>query len=1182
MSKGLQTIGINLSSAAQQGKTLSISVNGVKKQIQLLSETGDTLSTFDILKQISGYWNDMTNSEKTALAEAEAGKTRFEVFSSVMSSFSDAIAANETAMVSQGSAAKENAKYMQSIDAKITALKAAFQELVLGSGGLEDFAKAIIPVGTGALNLIKNIGGLPTILLAVGAALINIKGVAIAESIAKLATSVGGLSGMFSYLINIIPNASAMMIEYAVSQATANELIKASVPLVGLLAVGITALVAIINGYKAANEAAIKKQKEFLSSNEDAIESLISAKKQLSDESITRDQLNSIISSNISNYNDELNSIKDLNDARQKGIGLIDEEIKKKAQQTVDTGLTAYESAGKENETYSGAQKGLSSYNTLNARYGGSSEFSGVESAYNKISDVSGIQESIKALKDYKTALISSRPSDEDSEAFSRYSKAISDVGVEIGKLEDKYKENEQTQSTFNSALSDAGLKYNENTKKIESMTTAEIMAKQYTDDAAKAQEQKTAAISDGEDAEDSETETLEELAESVGVTKDQLKSFADAAGVSEQALVDQANAMGLNVEQTSSYMASMSAFNDSIDSIQSAYKTLSDAVEEYNKNGSYTLDTLQSLLALDPDYLQMLDLENGKLSISQAAIIAKVNAQAAEAKQTIYNTAIAKLNAIAIGDTGTASQTASQNKSDSVSGINDETDALTTNTKAKLANAASEALIRGGQGVSGQVSKIISDTEASIKALDDGLAGLGKNFATSMGTAEKSSKKSEKAVDKVTEALQKQKDAIDATKDALEDQKDALEKNKDQYTKAISYINKQFEKQKDAINAAKDAQLKAIDAEIDALNKQKDSVTNNIKSQISDLQAEKDAREDYWDSQIDALKRANEEQEKNIKLEQLQEALAQAQSSKVMVYQNGSFQYGQDESAVSEASQNLSDYQDELAYDAQLQQLEDMKQAEMDSYDARILNLQNYEAEVEAQYDAQISALQDYRDQQEALYEAQLQDVQDKQDAFQEMVDATEEQEEYLAAVELQATSAENDNWTVRLANLQNFVNSYNALLAQIGSIESSIDSASSQSKSLGNQIKTSKANYKASTTKHASGVASIASDEMSLVGDSPNTELVVGSKINGVPMKLSSGDGVVNAKSTSTISGILNSIGSLANGNSSVLNTTSKTNSNNISIGNITLPEVKDGKGLVDYLQNFANDMTQQSFAY
>ena len=33
-------------------------------------------------------------------------------------------------------------------------------------------------------------------------------------------------------------------------------------------------------------------------------------------------------------------------------------------------------------------------------------------------------------------------------------------------------------------------------------------------------------------------------------------------------------------------------------------------------------------------------------------------------------------------------------------------------------------------------------------------------------------------------------------------------------------------------------------------------------------------------------------------------------------------------------------------------------------------------------------------------------------------------------------------------------------------------------------------------------------------------------------------------------------------------------------IQIGSISLPEVKDGQGFVDYLQNFSADITQQSF--
>ena len=295
------------------------------------------------------------------------------------------------------------------------------------------------------------------------------------------------------------------------------------------------------------------------------------------------------------------------------------------------------------------------------------------------------------------------------------------------------------------------------------------------------------------------------------------------------------------------------------------------------------------------------------------------------------------------------------------------------------------------------------------------------------------------------------------------------------------------------------------------------------------------------------------------------------------MIYQNGQFQYGQNESAVSEAEQNLSDYQSELDYENKLQNLEDLKQAEMDSYDQRISALQNYEAEVEQSYDDQISALQDYRDQQEALFEQQLQDLQDKQDSFQEMIDATEEQEEYLAAVELKATSDENDNWTTRLANLQAFVSSYNAILSQLSSVEGAISATEAKSKAVSAKISTAKA------SKKATGDASVKSDTIALIDDDPkNAELVIGSKLNGVPMNLSKGDGVVNAKSTNTLAGILNTIGSLTKSNLGTLTTTNQNSNSSINIGTINLPSVKDGKGLVDYLQNFGNQMTQKTFGY
>jgi TP901 family phage tail tape measure protein len=148
--KGLQTIGINLANAAKKSDTLSISVRGAQKEIQLFGENGDILSTYDILKQIAGYWGDMTDAEKTAIASAEAGKTRFDVYSAVMNNFGDAIKATQTALDSAGSATQENAKYMDSLQAHLTSLKKEFQDLATNTIQSQ-FIKSILDAGTAIL-----------------------------------------------------------------------------------------------------------------------------------------------------------------------------------------------------------------------------------------------------------------------------------------------------------------------------------------------------------------------------------------------------------------------------------------------------------------------------------------------------------------------------------------------------------------------------------------------------------------------------------------------------------------------------------------------------------------------------------------------------------------------------------------------------------------------------------------------------------------------------------------------------------------------------------------------------------------------------------------------------------------------------------------------------------------------
>ena len=119
-----------------------------------------------------------------------------------------------------------------------------------------------------------------------------------------------------------------------------------------------------------------------------------------------------------------------------------------------------------------------------------------------------------------------------------------------------------------------------------------------------------------------------------------------------------------------------------------------------------------------------------------------------------------------------------------------------------------------------------------------------------------------------------------------------------------------------------------------------------------------------------------------------------------------------------------------------------------------------------------------------------------------------------------------------------------------------------------------------------YASGTPNVGENKIAVVGENPYKEIVIGSKINnGVAMNLSKGSGVVNAKSTSTLSGILNNLGdnnlmSKAMG-SNITNSNMTNDKTVINNFNVTA-NVQDGKGLVDYLQNFGNQMTQKAFGY
>ena len=141
VARALRTISSNLSQFNEEGEDNLQVVSALQEQwekigtttgknISLYDEqTGQLKNTYDILYDLHSVWPLLNKDQQNYIAELISGKNNLDVFNAILQNFNTAISANETALNSAGSAAKENAAYMESLEAKVSALKQAFQEL---------------------------------------------------------------------------------------------------------------------------------------------------------------------------------------------------------------------------------------------------------------------------------------------------------------------------------------------------------------------------------------------------------------------------------------------------------------------------------------------------------------------------------------------------------------------------------------------------------------------------------------------------------------------------------------------------------------------------------------------------------------------------------------------------------------------------------------------------------------------------------------------------------------------------------------------------------------------------------------------------------------------------------------------------------------------------------------------
>lgn len=150
---GLETEGMAETTASLQAKLLALT----NQKVDIMIDDNSFKSTTQILREMAGVWEEMTDVQQAAALELIGGKRQANILSSLISNFDVAEDAIETAANSAGSAFRENAVWLDSIEGKTTTLKNSIQNM-WNNSIVSDGAKAFLDVANSVVKVIDKVG----------------------------------------------------------------------------------------------------------------------------------------------------------------------------------------------------------------------------------------------------------------------------------------------------------------------------------------------------------------------------------------------------------------------------------------------------------------------------------------------------------------------------------------------------------------------------------------------------------------------------------------------------------------------------------------------------------------------------------------------------------------------------------------------------------------------------------------------------------------------------------------------------------------------------------------------------------------------------------------------------------------------------------------------------------------
>lgn len=1037
VARGLSTIASN---TAKAGDELA------KYGIAVYDAEGNFRSTYDILKDLSKIWGDMSDVERQALGETlSGGVNQYKVLAAVMGNFTTAIDATKTAYESSGSAAEENSRYMESLEAKTTALKATFEDFsnnVINS----DFVGRLLDVANGFLKLANtDLGQFVTqvgLISGVGLGLSQLLKISNLGSVIKQFST---FAGIISQITNPALVSAVGGLGSAISGAVtaAGGFSAIALPTIAAVAAAVIGLIEVIKLIKGAVDEANKPIEELNEEYKQTQDEIDATTTKLDEYRQKLQELNETPDENRGKaWREERDEIELNIKSAEQYLEILERAAKQQGERLLRgesvTGYSVrpsqfkkqYEADGTTYQTTSqGYYLNAEQVKVLTAQYGSLKE------AYLAATD---------ALEEYLPNI--------DWVALSMMDEAdqVDYLQAQLAGIGVVFSEVKETQEDAASVMSALASKTGELTQAEKELAQQKLDTWKYAVQQEDAN-QKTvqsyvdlaAKLQDIDLATANYNEKLVFLGNLFGISASEAAEYGEQIGLLPKHFFDTFDGVVQLSDGTLALKSNCEKAKDGTWKLKEAVDDLGTASEDAGESlSTHLIDNLFDANGnLTNTAKKALEASSGLRELALEELRAQQQAATTNYKNLINQIAQIGSQAMLSGQS-LAQMLAMANVGSGT--YRDERD-LKRTFGYKFKKSADANPEEYNRWLNTYIASTVSNQyEREMKELSKKMGqiqGLGGGTTTSSGGSGSSGKSAaEKAAEEAAAAAkqawennrQKELYYLKLQQAELKEAADAAKAEVDKYKDELDAISQAQKDEVEAIQKELEAQLAVIEKQRTNLEKQQDMLedqADDISSiidynqeyadrQIDNLEAEKDALQETidainekYDKQIEALETTNDELDKEIEREKLLKALADARAKKTLVFKDGRFTYEQDIESISKAQADLDKFDREQQIEKEKELIEENRKNEL-----------QYSKDEQAALDAEIERWKKYKE------------------GWANLVSDYNYQQNALLAAQKYGLNLENQTWTQRLNNVNRFASEYANVMQQQQDVQSQL----------------------------------------------------------------------------------------------------------------------------------------------